>query len=83
VIVIEGIYSPSILKVSVGTTVTWTSADWMEPDRPQLYTVTSDIGLFDSLLWPGDSYSYTFTEPGTYTYHNKHDARMTGAIIVK
>lgn len=57
-------FAPKSLRVAVGETVTWTNLDGLQ------HTVTSDEGLFDSgLLGEGDSWSWTFDAPGTYTYH--------------
>jgi plastocyanin len=71
-------FNPATLTVPTGTTVTWISHD----DEP--HTVTSSDGVFAS---PGldadETYSYTFSTPGTYTYHCKLHPHMTGTIIVK
>lgn len=71
-------YSPATLTVAPGTTVTWTSRD----DEP--HTVTSRDSLFTSGgLDADESFSYTFTTPGTYTYFCKLHPEMNGTIIVK
>ncbi len=71
-------FNPATLTIPAGTTVTWISRD----DEP--HTVTSSEGVFTS---PGldadETYSYTFSTPGTYTYHCKLHPHMTGTIIVK
>ena len=71
-------FKPATLTVPVGTTVTWISRD----DEP--HTVTSAEDVFAS---PGldadETFSYTFSTPGTYTYHCKLHPHMTGTIIVK
>ncbi len=70
-------FSPASLTVSVGDTVTWLNTDSMT------HTVTSDTGAFDSgLLSPGDRWSYTFTQAGTYAYHCTPHPQMTGTIVV-
>ncbi len=56
-------YIPDPITVTIGTTVTWTNED------PEAHSVTSDGLLFDADLAPGESFSYTFTERGTYSYH--------------
>ena len=57
-------FSPDQLTVAPGTTVTWVN------DGQQPHTSTSDDGTWDSgTLEPGDDYSFTFDQPGTYTYH--------------
>ena len=71
-------YSPATLTVAPGTTVTWTSRD----DEP--HTVTSRDSLFTSGgLDADESFSYTFTTPGTYTYFCKLHPEMNGTIVVK
>jgi hypothetical protein len=45
--------------------------------------VTSDTGLFDSgTLNVGNTFSFTFTQAGTFTYHCNIHPMMTGAIVV-
>ncbi len=71
-------FLPAILTVPAGTTVTWTNRD----DEP--HTVTSSENVFAS---PGldvdETFSYTFSTPGTYTYYCKLHPHMTGTIAVK
>ena len=58
-------FSPAALVVTVGTTVTWTNQD------SDAHTVTSRNGtgpLNSAPITPGQTYSYTFTKPGTYNY---------------
>lgn len=70
-------FDPATLTVAVGDTVTWYNADIA------VHTVTSDTGLFDSGdLAPGDTWSYTFAEAGTYTYHCIPHAFMKGTVVV-
>ena len=72
-------YSPSTMTVVIGVnnTVTWINKD----NAP--HTVT-DTGVFDSgNLNPGQSWTYTFTTPGTYHYGCTYHPWMTGTVIVK
>jgi plastocyanin len=58
-------FAPANLMVKVGTTVTWTNQD------SEAHTVTSQGAggpLSSAPLNTGQSYSYTFTKPGTYAY---------------
>jgi amicyanin len=65
------------VTVSVGDTVTWTNMD------PMVHTVTSTTGDFDSGdLGEGESYSVTFTAPGTYAYLCTPHPFMTGTVTV-
>ena len=72
------IFSPSTIIVPVGTTVTWTQLDAI------MHTVTSNAGLFYSGgLALGDTFSYTFTESGTFNYHCTPHPWMRGTVIVE
>jgi plastocyanin len=58
-------YGPSSLNVTQGDTVTWTNLDSVEHD----VVVTSGPESFRSpLLSKGESWSHTFTSPGSYSY---------------
>jgi plastocyanin len=72
-------FKPKKITVSVGTTVQWTNLG-----RHQ-HTVTSSTGLWDSgEMAPGERYSHTFTEAGTYPYYcTIHAQEMRGVVIVK
>ena len=70
-------FSPAVLTVSAGTTVTWTNKDAMT------HTVTSDSTLFNSgNIVVNGVYSYTFTTVGTYSYHCSIHPSMTAKVIV-
>lgn len=71
-------FTPDVLTIKAGTTVTWTN------ESSLVHTVTSDTDLFDSgNMGKGTSFSYTFTDVGTYTYHCiPHKAYMIGTIVV-
>jgi plastocyanin len=74
----DSAFSPATLTISVGDTVTWRNAD----DRP--HTVTSNDGAFDSgNLDEGQGFSFTFTEPGTYTYLCEYHPDMQATIVVE
>jgi plastocyanin len=48
------------------------------------HTATSDTGVWDSgTLATGQSYSHTFDQPGTYTYHCTIHPFMKGTIVVQ
>ena len=71
-------YAPYEFIASVGDTITWINDD----DTP--HTVTANDYSFDSgTLRKGDTWSYTFTEPGTYNYFCEPHPWMEGVIIVK
>lgn len=61
------------MTIPVGTTVVWTN------DEQAKHTVTADDGLFDSGdQGLGESYSYTFTEPGSYPYFCRYHGDVDG-----
>lgn len=71
-------FSPATLTIAVGDTVTWTNTDAVA------HTATSTSGAFDSdLLDQGESFSFTFTAPGTYDYRCTPHPQMTGRIVVE
>ena len=70
-------FAPQTITVKAGTTVTWTNED----DIP--HTVTS-IGHFRSkALDTGDTFSFTFTTPGTYAYFCSLHPHMQGSVVVE
>jgi len=75
----QGDYSVNVLRIPVGTTVTWTNDD---PDA--IHTATAVDGSFDSgFLDPGDSFSFTFDTPGEYEYYCLPHPWMRAMIIVE
>src|SRR5262249_14321979 len=71
-------FAPARLTVKAGTTVTWRNED----DIP--HTVTASSRLFKSkALDTDDSFSFTFTEPGTYEYFCSLHPRMTATVVVE
>ena len=71
----DGFFSPASLSVQVGDTVTWTNVD----DSP--HTVTSEA--FDSgNLDAGQTFSFTFTEAGTFSYVCNYHDEMTASVTV-
>jgi plastocyanin len=70
-------FIPSTLTVSPGTTVRWNNSSQVD------HTVTSNNGLFNELLSPGESFSFTFTRAGSYSYICTLHTGMSGTIIVQ
>ncbi len=77
-VIIQGnAFSPDNLTVKVGTKVTWTNNESYD------HTVASDDGSFDSgNIGQGQSYSFTFTKAGTYSYHCAIHTFMTAKVVV-
>lgn len=72
-------HQPNI-QIKANTSVRWYNNDSMA------HTVTSLPGApvtFDSgVLNPGSTYTYTFTQPGTYSYYCKIHPFMLGNVTV-
>ena len=75
-------FKPSTLEVKVGARVTWINQDDIA------HTVTSGTpenrgGRFDARLnGKGSSFSFTFTQPGTYSFFCNRHQSMRGQIRV-
>ena len=76
--IVDFAFAPSTLTVTIGDSVTWTNADAVA------HTATSTSGAFDSGdLATGESYTVTFTAPGTFDYLCTPHPTMTGRIVVE
>jgi plastocyanin len=72
-------FTPPDLTVMVGQIVTWTNED----DVPHTVTTSSAPVTFDSgTFTKGKSFTYTFTQPGTYNYYCAVHPDMTGVVTV-
>jgi plastocyanin len=72
------VFSPNLVTVPVGTTIRWTNQD----DIP--HNVVSDDKSFKSkALDTDETFTYTFTKRGTYTYFCSIHPKMTGKIVVQ
>lgn len=71
-------FTPPSLQVKAGTKVTWTNNDTAP------HTVTSVTGgtLNSPQLATGESYSFTFTKAGTYSYYCSVHPNMKGTVVV-
>ena len=87
-------YAPAELTINVGTTVTWINNDpvghAVTEGAPEAVKPVNQ-GIFDSsngaqgkydLIQPGQSWSYTFTTPGTYDYYCIPHPYMKGRVTV-
>lgn len=74
-------FAPQTLTISVGTSVTWTNLDAAP------HTSTSDpnsaVSWNSGSLGTNGSYSFTFTQTGTFTYHCAIHPFMQGSIVVQ
>lgn len=71
-------YSPAMITVPVGTTVTWRNTGRSH------HTVTSAEGFFDSgYMSSGSSWSYEFDTPGVYNYFCVPYPWIKGTVVVR
>jgi plastocyanin len=76
--IISGGFSPSVLNVAAGTSVTWTnttSASETVASTSAPYTYSSGA------LGSGDTYTYSFVAPGTYDYQGLASG-FAGQVVV-
>jgi plastocyanin len=70
-------YQPAELTVGLGQTVVWQNQSITH------HTVTSTTKLFESSsIAPSESYSVTFSNPGTFDYECTIHPTMKGSIVV-
>ena len=72
-------FGPQTLTVKAGTTVTWTNRD----DIPHGIASSNNAFKKSGALDTDDSYSFTFTTPGTYQYFCYLHPHMVGSIVVE
>jgi plastocyanin len=72
-------FNPQTVTVKAGTTVTWTNKD----DIPHGIAATNNAFKRSQALDTDDSFSFTFTTPGTYQYFCYIHPHMTGSIVVE
>ncbi len=68
-------YTPSVIEVPAGTTVTWSFEDGDTP-----HDVKGD-GFKSEVMRQG-TFTHTFATPGTYDYKCSLHSQMTGRVIV-
>jgi plastocyanin len=71
-------FSPANLEVKTGTTVTWTNYD----RAPHTVTFRDSSLKSSDVLNQGDTFSYTFTQAGVYTYYCDLHQTMVGQVTV-
>ena len=72
-------FGPQTLTVKAGTTVTWTNKD----DIPHGVASSNNAFTKSRALDTDDSYSFTFTTPGTYQYFCYIHPHMVGTVVVQ
>jgi len=75
----EYMYMPATLNIAAGTKVTWVNHD----EVPHTIVDSGPDKVFHSAALDTDeTYSYTFTKPGTYHYFCTLHPKMVGTIVV-
>jgi plastocyanin len=75
--IVDFAFQPRAIFVGQGDTVQWTNTGNAQ------HTVDSDTEIFESdVLDPGETFSYTFGEPGVFPYHCDIHPHMRGMVIV-
>lgn len=72
-------FSPSVITVKKGTTVTWTNSDSVT------HTVTETDGKTgpnSGNLDPTKTYSFTYNTVGSFAYHCSIHPNMVGEVVV-
>jgi len=80
-----GGFTPAAMTVAPGTKVTWIALDDSQPfvaSNPHPLH-TDQPGLQSGTLGMGESFSYTFTQSGTWGYHNHNATTQTGSVTVQ
>jgi plastocyanin len=72
------VFSPNPLTVAAGSTISWTNKD----DIPH-NVVSEDKSFKSKVLDTDETFTYTFTKPGTYTYFCSIHPKMTGKVVVQ
>jgi len=71
-------FTPPTVTVKAGTQITWTNRD----DIPHT-VVSSDNAFKSKALDTDDTFSFTPTKPGTYTYFCSLHPKMTASVVVQ
>lgn len=72
-------FSPAALTVRVGDTVTWMQHDEAPHD---VVTTSAPVAFRSPRLSSGQSWSYTFQQPGTYSYYCSVHPDMRASVTV-
>src|SRR4051794_37653961 len=77
VLIGDSFFDPSSVTINQGDSVTWTVGAGR-------HTVTADNGAFDSgPIGEGQTFSYTFNAPGTFSYRDRLKSYVRGSVTVR
>jgi plastocyanin len=71
-------FAPATITVPVGAQVTWTNKDESGHN-----VVSSDKTIKSQVLDTDEKFTFTFTQPGTYSYICTLHPRMKGTVVVQ
>ena len=74
------LFIPRTLTVAQSTTIVWKNFDSVP--RSVLSDIGAPTGFNSGQIEPGESFAYTFTQPGQYPYHTGSPKIDHGVIIV-
>jgi plastocyanin len=72
-------FGPPTITVHAGTAVTWTNGD----EDPHTVVADTAGGFKSQALDTGDTFTQTFSTPGTYAYHCGLHPYMKGKVVVQ
>lgn len=78
-------FTPADVIVDVGTKITWRNTDTVAHDvmkASDALDFGAKFGADPSVFGPGQSYSFTFSKPGTYFYTCTIHTLMNGKVEV-
>jgi plastocyanin len=76
VVVRDNVFKPATVTVARGTRIRWVNRG----DRS--HTTTSNTGLWNVTLDPGEAYARRFRKAGTFRYVCSFHSGMSGTIVV-
>lgn len=72
-------FDEKTITINAGDTVVWENYD----SAPHTVTATSGADFDSGKMSKGDTWSYIFTEPGTYEYYCTYHPSMKAKVIVE
>lgn len=72
----EYMFTPATLEIKMGSTVTWVNNDQISHQIKSIFFNSAE-------LTTGQSFSYTFNNPGIFDYTCSIHPEMSGKIVVK
>jgi plastocyanin len=72
----DDFFNPARIQIRRGDSIRWTNRG------EDQHTTTSDMGFWNRLLNPGDTFTLRFPRTGTFPYHCNFHSDMRGAVRV-